>query len=366
MTPSKPCSEPASDSCRPARRAALAAGLLSAIALGVPTHASDAPDPRDSSTLTVMFENDLFGDGDEQYTNGFQLGWMSPDVARYRDADLPPGLEWAKHLAAALPFVDRPGSQHNVGLSLGQKIYTPGDTRTRALVPDDRPYAGWLYGSVAFISKTMTRLDTVELQAGMIGPASLAEDAQKFVHELRGFDPPEGWDNQLENEPGLALIYERRDRPWRSENAAGMGYDFITHAGGAVGNVFTYLNAGGELRAGWNLPADFGTSVINPGGDTNAPIAVGDPRLRNTSPFGLHAFAAVTGRFVLRDIFLDGNTFADSHDVDKQWLVGDFLLGASVTFWRAKLSYAKVFRSKEFEGQDRAHQFGSLSLSITF
>ncbi len=363
MTPSKPCSDP---SRRAPRAALLTVCLLGAATASATVAAAGARDPRDSATLTVMFENDLFGDGDEQYTNGFQLGWLSPDVSRYRDADLPPGLEWTKRLASHLPFVDLPDSQHNVGLSLGQKIYTPGDTSTRALITDDRPYAGWLYGGVAFSSKTLTRLDTVELQAGMIGPASLAEDAQKLVHELRGFDLAQGWDHQLENEPGLALIYERRDRPWHSANAAGLGYDFITHRGGAVGNVFTYVNAGAELRAGWNLPADFGTSVISPGGDTNAPTALGDPRLGNTSPFGIHGFAAVTGRFVLHDIFLDGNTFADSHDVDRHWLVGDFLFGASVTFWRAKLSYAQVFRSKEFEGQRRVHNFGSLSLSITF
>lgn len=337
--------------------------------LGLPAGARAADGPRrpgDSSTLTVMFENDLFGDSDEQYTNGFQLGWLSPDVARYADADLPPWLDWTKGLAAHLPFVDLPGSQHNIGLSLGQKMFTPGDTATRALVVDDRPYAGWLYGSVAFISKTETRLVTVETQLGMIGPASLAEDAQKLVHELRGFDVPQGWDNQLENEPGAALIYERRDRRLRSENVSGLGYDFITHGGGAVGNVFTYVNAGAELRAGWNLPADFGTSVISAGGDTNAPSAINDPRLGNTSRFGIHGFAAVTGRLVLHDIFLDGNTFADSHDVDREWLVGDLLIGVSVTFWRAKLSYAEVFRSKEFEDQGSAHNFGSLSLSITF
>jgi lipid A 3-O-deacylase len=80
----------------------------------------------------------------------------------------------------------------------------------------------------------------------------------------------------------------------------------------------------------------------------------------------VHVFGAVTGRLVLRDIFLDGNTFADSHDVDKEYLVGDLLFGASMTFLNAKLSYAQVFRSKEFEGQDRAHNFGSLTLSLTF
>ena len=30
-------------------------------------------------TLTVLFENDLFGDTDQQYTNGFKLNWISPN-----------------------------------------------------------------------------------------------------------------------------------------------------------------------------------------------------------------------------------------------------------------------------------------------
>jgi len=317
----------------------------------------------DSSTLTVMFENDLFGDSDEQYTNGFQIGWMSKDLARFDDSKLPP---WMTGLSDYLPFIDVPDSQHNIGLSLGQKMYTPRDTESRALVRDDRPYAGWLYGGLGFVSKTESRLDAIEVQLGVVGPASLAEEAQELVHELRNLPVPQGWDNQLENEPGLALVYEHRNRLWHSANASGLGYDFITHAGGAAGNVFTYVNAGGELRAGWNLPADFGTSLISPGGDTNAPSAVNDPRLRNRQRFGIHGFAAASGRLVLRDIFLDGNTFTDSHDVDKELLVGDLLLGVSVTFWKAKLSYAQAFRSREFEGQDGSHKFGSLSLSITF
>ncbi len=343
--------------------ALLAAGILLSVADG-PARADAPLHPGDSSTFTVMFENDLFGDSDAQYTNGIQIGWMSPDLERFEQAHQVPA--WMTGLSSHLPFIDVPDSQHNIGLTLGQKMFTPDDTASRALVRDDRPYAGWLYGGLSFISKSTTRLDTVELQAGVIGPASFGEDTQRLVHDLRGLDVPAGWDNQLENEPGLALIYEHRRRPWRSENVSGAGYDVITHAGGAVGNVFTYLNAGGEIRVGWNLPADFGTRLIRPGGDTNAPAAINDPRLDNRHRFGVHLFSAVTGRLVLRDIFLDGNTFADSHSVDKEHFVGDLLLGVSVTFWNAKLSYAQAFRSKEFDGQDSGHKFGSLSLSITF
>ncbi|MBI2799741.1 MAG: lipid A deacylase LpxR family protein [Gammaproteobacteria bacterium] len=320
--------------------------------------------PADSSTFTFMFENDLFGNMDEQYTNGIQIGWLSRDIARYEQARQVPPL--ILRFVSHLPFINLPHRQHNVGLTFGQQIYTPQNTATRELVVNDRPYAGWLYGGLSFISKDEERLDTIELQAGVVGPWSLAEDAQNFVHDVRNLPDAKGWAHQVKNEPGLALIYEHKRRPFGSTNSSGMGYDLITHVGGAVGNVFTYLNGGAEFRFGWNLPADFGTSVIRPGGDTNAPSAVNDPRLNNFEPFGAHFFAAVSGRVVLRDIFLDGNSFASSHSVDKRPLVGDLILGVSLTFHRLKLSYAQDFRTREFTLQRRRHNFGSVSLSWTF
>ena len=77
-------------------------------------------------------------------------------------------------------------------------------------------------------------------------------------------------------------------------------------------------------------------------------------------------FAATTGRLVLRDIFLDGNTFSDSHHVDKELLVGDFVIGASLVYRKFKFSYAQVLRTAEFEAQNSGHNFGSISISYTY
>ena len=35
------------------------------------------------------------------------------------------------------------------------------------------------------------------------------------------------------------------------------------------GNVYTYANTGMQIRLGRNLPRDFGTFIIRPGGDYN-------------------------------------------------------------------------------------------------
>ena len=67
-----------------------------------------------------------------------------------------------------------------------------------------------------------------------------------------------------------------------------------------------------------------------------------------------------------RDIFLDGNTFRDSHSVDKEPLVGDLAAGVSVNWKNTALTYSYVLRSKEFKAQEDEQLFGSVSLNWNF
>lgn len=323
---------------------------------------------RGPQTFTFLFENDLFGDTDAQYTNGIKLSWLSPDLKNLETASAVP--DWLLRIVRGLNafehrIVQDDTRQFNIGVALGQMMFTPEDTQSRALVVDDRPYAGWLYGTLSFVSKTDDVADTLDLQLGVIGPASLAEQAARLVHDIRDLPKHRGWDNQIENEPGVLVYYERKWRVFRTTLVTDVEFDFITHAGGAVGNVAAYLATGGEARIGWRLPHDFGTSLIRPGGDANAPTVVSQGS-GIAHALGVYAFAGVGGRAVGRDIFLDGNTFKDSHDVDKKHFVGDLVVGASIVFRGTKLSYAQVFRTREFDGQDRKHNFGSISLSWAF
>lgn len=340
-----------------------AACLLAAlVSLPAPILAQDAYD--NTWTLSVHFENDLFADTDQNYTSGVKLSWVSPDLTRFRDDRQLP--EWIYPYIEALPFINEPERERNIAISFGQSIFTPQDTERTDLITDDRPYAGWLYLGLGFHSKTQTQLDTMEIQLGVVGELSLARQTQILVHKLRDISTPKGWQHQLENEPGLNLIYERNWRDQLAGDDRGFGFDIITHAGAAVGNVFTYANLGFEVRGGWNLPQDFGTSTIRPGGDTNDPVTKSDPRRAADTSFGFHLFAFADGRAVARDIFLDGNTFVDSHSVDKERFVGDVAVGAALIYGRFKLSVAKVFRTREFVGQPSKHRFGSITLSYTF
>jgi hypothetical protein len=336
--------------------------LLLSIAFSLSPGLCEAAEDR--RTFSFYFENDLFADTDYGYTNGVKLSWISPDLTGYARSDSLP--DWSLPIIRRLPFINEQGLQRNVGLSIGQNMYTPGDISIDDLIEDDRPYAGWTYLGIGLHSKNESRLDSMEIQLGIVGPDSFAEHTQKLVHKLRGCQTPNGWDNQLNNEPGLAVVYERRWRFFYNGPVGKSGLDFIPHLGGALGNVHTYANAGMEARIGWNLPRDFGTSLIRPAGNSSAPLNDHDPRLSRDQNFSLYVFAGADGRGVLRNIFLDGNTFTDSHSVDKKHFVADIGGGIGLIIHRFKLTYTHVLQTKEFKGQKDNQTFGSITLTYTY
>ena len=335
--------------------------FLSSPAFGMETSTQEK-----SWTFSFYFENDLFTGSDQNYTNGVKLSWMSPDLRTYEESGSLP--EFTLPAVRFLPFVNEPESiQRNISLAIGQSMYTPEEISRSDLIIDDRPYAGWTYLAIGFHSRSVSKQDSLEFQMGLVGPESFAEQAQTIVHEIGGYQKPNGWDNQLKNEPGLEVIYERKVRLWRHEYSGGFGSDLIAHLGGALGNVYTYGNAGMVGRIGWNIPLDFGTALIRPAGDTNAPLGGSDPRFSSIRKLSLHLFAGVDVKGVLRDIFLDGNTFTGSHSVDKKNLVADFVTGISFILWKMKFSLSHVLRTKEFCGQKQNHQrFGSVNLSFSY
>lgn len=359
------------------------AALILTISFWLPTPLLAATEARLGSnknpgTFNFYLENDMFADTDQQYTNGIRLSWTSPDLTSYLDDKNLPALarRYNRHITSRLGmFDDNPPKQEeivrNLVITLGQEMFTPEDNERTTIDPNDRPYAGWLYLGMGYHLKHKQRMDSAILNIGMVGPASMAKEAQDLVHDLRGIKKFNGWDNQLNNELGLQLVYERKYRTPVKRLKGALEYDIIWHGGASLGNVATYFNAGTEVRLGWFLPDDFGTSSLRPGGDNSAPGSK-DPRTQSITGYsreqnyGLHGFIAFDGRWVLRDIFLDGNTFSDSHSVNKKSFVGDFSIGASMLIEDWKISYARVFRSKEFDTQGENHSFGSFSASYSF
>lgn len=311
--------------------------------------AAPASGAADVGTVSFVLENDLFYNLDQHYTNGVELAWTSGAAAP----------DWAQRAASWVPLFPEDRVVRTV-YRLGQAMFTPDDIEMANPPPGTRPYAGWLYASIGLIAESEHQLDQLQLTAGVVGPWSLAEPSQKLVHRITGAARPLGWDTQLKNEPGVVLSYQRSWRSYLSERVAGFGIDVTPHVGGALGNVYTFADVGATVRFGRYLPRDYGPPRIDPGVPGSRFFVPEDRR------FGWYLFAGVSGRAVLRNIFLDGNTWRDSRSVDREPFVGDLQFGLAATLADVRVSYTHVLRTREFDGQDSSDEFGALAVSLRF
>ena len=338
--------------------------LLTAVWLALmPFTQAHASGEISSGTFSIYFENDLFAGTDRQYTSGVKLGWSSADLENYSDS---PYASPFLPLFNLLPYVNEKAYQKNLVFALGQNIYTPDDTEAYALVKGDRPYAGWLYLGAGVVWKNAEVRNSLVLNLGVVGSWSFAQESQRLVHDLRSLDHPNGWDNQLHNELGVVATYEREWRWPKHERRVGFDWEVLPHAGIALGNVQTYADAGGEVRAGLNLPDDFGTAAIGPAATTSTPVDGSQSAERSRFDLGLYVFARAEGRAVAHNIFLDGNTFGDSPSVERKWFVADLSLGVAVNIKNTKFAYAFVYRTVEFSGQKEGQAFGTVSVNFAF
>ena len=303
--------------------------------------------------LSLSVENDVLGGGtDQYYTSGVRLTYfnVNTEVPYYMDK-----------LADAVPTFDLNATTSTL-FTFGQNLYTPENIEISANQQNDRPWAGFLYGSVGIATLDDNHIDELELTLGVVGPEALGEQTQKLVHKRITDSPtPRGWDNQLEFEPGLVISAQRRWPRFYTMGTQDFDFTIEPNVNVSLGNIYTYAGSGLSFTFG---PKD------------NA-ISDKPPRVRPAMPgtgyfetpdygFSWLLFAGLDGRAVARDIFLDGNTFTDSHSVDKKYFVADASAGVAFTYDRYRLSYTLNARSKEFHGQDDETIFGSLTLSTRF
>ena len=342
--------------------------LIAAMSVFVitPTYAQDPNDtvsyeeklPRevkedDHAFWTVSMENDLFGSGsDKYYTKGIRLSYFNR-ASKNKDVK--------EFIDQYIPYVS-PDDTTSVYYSIGQNLYTPKDITKTTFTPNDRPYAGFLYGSVGLSTIKGDHIDEFEVSLGVVGPAALGKQTQKLVHKLVNSPDPKGWDHQLENEPGLILSYQRVwPEAWAYDELQPFYFRLMPHAGVSLGNIYTHASFGGTLQI---------TPLTNAW--QNPPLRI-RPAIPGDSFFGTpdgeftwSFFLGAEERIVGRNIFLDGNTFENSPSVDKNYLVTDLNAGVTTGYGDVQLAYTLNWRSKEFKTQDEAALFGAVSLSIRY
>lgn len=321
--------------------------ILVFTALAVLTAQPVFGDERAASIWIVEYENDIFAGEDRYYTSGVRL----TRVAEARQAP-----SWLESVARRFPGFDQ-AEVLPYSLAIGHNIYTPADIVNPSFPPDDRPYAAWLH--VKFATGTIQHggADRVRVGLGIVGPAALGKQIQKTVHRAIDTDMPRGWDTQLRNEPTLLLGYDRFRRILDRAQPDRFGFDLSLLGGITLGNAHTHASTGSFLRLGHNLPDDFGPPRITP-------AVSGSEYFRPEPKRHWYLYIGSEGRLVGRDLFIEGNSFGGRKGVDARRMVGELFGGLVYTQGRFRAAYTHVWRSREFEGQLEAQDYGALSVSL--
>ncbi len=276
----------------------------------------------ESATYRFEFDNDVFFNKDNQISSGWSIQKHSAVTETWNSLEGVP--KFVKQWAKKIPTLTKDGLVYRVGLALGQVIQTPDDGSRSDLIEDDVPYAGVLTLQASWYAFNDDEFRGFEITAGVVGSPSLGEQIQKTVHKLTGNGDPRGWGNQLDTEPVINFNYMRKQKIWRLGTPAWFSFDSSIDGHVGLGTLFTQASTELEMRFGYNMPRGF-TYVPDPIGLSMHYLAALNPPDSRAASF--YATLVLRGSVFAHNIFLDGNTFRDSHSVDKEPLVGLVVVG---------------------------------------
>ncbi len=182
--------------------------------------------------ISIITENDNYNFTlhDRYYSNGifFRYNWLAKKETT----------------ETVLKIINR--------VEAGQMIFNSYYNRRSAemvLQTLDRPYAGWLYGSIGqtkiFGNKDVLKYDAV---VGILGPAALGKQIQTGYHRFLKLYNIYGWEYQVNNEIGVNASVQY----YRSLVKNKPGLPIAVHAVGKamLGNTFTNAAAGFLIKIG--------------------------------------------------------------------------------------------------------------------
>ncbi|OOF22684.1 lipid A deacylase LpxR family protein [Salinivibrio sp. IB872] len=246
----------------------------------------------------VTIENDSPLGEDNQYTSGVYAHWHS-DWSDHVTATSVAPLRW---FAEQLPL--HPEARQAWSLDIGQMMWTPNDITFTTPQPNERPYAGLIFIEPGVYQQTPERVDKWSVLFGIVGPASLTEKGQSYVHKLIDSPDPKGWDYQVRNTPVAQFAYERHQLLHRSE------YQEWGVSGRAdIGNFRSEVSAGLSYRIGLDLANSYGGISFEPGRHLNS-------RMFDASTQGAFLYTAVQGRYRANDITINGDKPPENADIE--------------------------------------------------
>ena len=235
--------------------------------------------------------------------------------------------------------------KRDLEIAIFHEVYTP-DAKHWSPGTIDRIPAARLLASAARHERDPGFFQTIELAAGVRGPAALGRQLTEAIHRLIPA-PAVDWSRQLENRFDVQLAIAR------SQVLA----DYLkAHVGVVAGNQVAFAHVGFEVRS--EASAAISSPLLRYA--ATPPFAAGDPA------HGWDAFAGASIRAVGRNALLSRDYDPSGPPLERRRAVGRLAAGMVWLQAWGSARFELAQDSREFSGQSAPHRFGSIAIHLAF
>ncbi|MGM0450651.1 MAG: lipid A deacylase LpxR family protein [Pseudomonadota bacterium] len=305
-----------------------------------------------ADTLSLSWDNDLLTGRDKGYTNGLRFSYLGEAAEKDTDCNLCLSRHTRDSLAV-LPGIGASGDRHALAFSLRQLMITPQNIQARAPQYNDLPYAGYLSAEATLWSWDDTSITGYSITAGVVGPDSLAQQAQEWVHGVTGSTNPRGWEYQLGTDWVGGAQVQHAQRAFKTGDTDELQQDLNWLASAKAGSFVSNAQFGVGWRLGRNLPNNFISDYAG------LSSSVGMPGLLNAPGPGWSLFAGILGEWIPYS-YLDERS--GRYRYDQKPLVGHLGIGASWHTQDLHLSVSLRTTTSQDATNKEPLSFGTVSL----
>lgn len=286
----------------------------------------------------LNWSNDIVGGTDENFSNAIEVGVHVPTE------------NMNETFLSAIREIPIPASSHLKDTSgrvgIRQDMYTPKDLRNPGIIEDNNPYGGTITVMVERVKASEIERISTELEVGMSGDVSFADETQKFIHNDLGFGvDPVGWGNQLAREPIFNVNHRKQ---YITGELDAWKLTFLHGMTGEVkfGNKETSATISPNIKFGYN------PSKLNNFREGWSVYMFSDPYVKGT----------------YHNIFYDGTVFRSSpHTVNSEAFSAGIHNGVAFGYDNYEIRFEYRTRTKDYEEQDGVfHNYGIISFGVTW
>jgi len=288
--------------------------------------------------LTVVTDNDAYVSmiRDQYYSNGILLNYkfLNDSIALFRSKSI---------------------KKQFTEIQFGHNIYTPEEYREFNLAELDRPYAGWIFGGLHYNVVKHKSFLKLKINAGVIGPKAMGDKFQKNWHKIFGFDQPNGWETQIQNEfnvnVGIDHSFLIAEDALSTER-----FEIFCNNSLTLGNGFSNISTGLTFRAGKANPIEesnlFGSKIGNG---------------KSFDKVEFYFFYKPAVAFILYDATVQGGLFEHTSIVTftpNRFVFGNEL-GLSFSYKQVSMEYSVFLKTAEIS-KNQAQFYGRILLAYRF